>query len=265
VLGRLLRVVGLVWLACAGLCALDPKTLQPQGYINDFAGVVPAEQRASINRYAAAVERATGVQIAIVTVKSLEGAPIEDFANDLFRQWGIGQKATNEGLLFLFAIDDHRSRLEVGRGLEPIITDGTSGSVLREMRPALRAGNYGGAFETAARELGQRIAQAKGVSIDEDGGSRRREAPGGGSEFPFPIVLFLVFLVAMFLISRNRSSGGGGGGGFLPGLVIGNMMGGRSPWGGTVSGGFGGYDSGGGGFGGFGGGDSGGGGASSDW
>jgi uncharacterized protein len=270
VLTRLLIVAAL---ASAALGALDPKSLQPQGYINDFAGVVDAPARAEINRYCAAVERATGAQIAIVTVRTLEGAPIEDFANDLFRQWGIGQKGTSEGVLLLFAIDDRRNRFEVGRGLEPVITDGTAGSILREMRPALRSGDYGGAFSTAAQEIGRRIASAKGVTIDEsDRPSRRARGSGGGADIPEGVVLFLFLAFAIFILSRMRGGRGGGGGyggrrrggGFLPGLILGNMLGGGRSWGGSGGGGFGGYDSGGG-FGGFGGGDSGGGGASSNW
>ncbi len=256
-LARLAHITLLAGLAAASLLALDPKSLQPQGYINDFAGVVDAPTRADINRYCAAVERATGAQIAIVTLRSLEGAPIEDFANDLFRHWGVGQKGKDEGLLLLFAIDDRRSRLEVGRGLEPFITDGTSGSILREMRPALRAGDYGSAFRTAAHELGDRIARAKNVSI-EDTVQTRRAPRDNTTDLPVPAVLFLFFLLALFLIGRMRGGGGGGRyrggggrGGFLPGLILGSMMGGRSGYGGYSGGGFGGYDSGGGGLGGF--------------
>jgi uncharacterized protein len=260
VLARLSTIAVVATLAAASLHALDPKSLQPQGYVSDFAGVVDAAARAEINKYCAAVERATGAQIAIVTVKTLEGAPPEDFANELFRQWGVGPKESQEGVLLLFAIDDRHSRVEVGRGLEPIITDGASGAMLRDMRPALRSGNYGGAFRAAAQSLGDRIAKAKGVSIDE--GDRPAErSRDTSSDLPVPVVLFLFFLLAMFLIGKMRGGGGGrggryrgggGGGGFLPGLILGSVLN-RPSYGGQSGGGFGGYDSGGGGFGGFGG------------
>ena len=84
------------------------------------------------------MQRATGVQMALVTIPSLEGEPIEDVANTIARAWGVGQKGKNEGILLLLAIQDRRSRLEIGYGLEPILPDGLAGSVLREMRPALR-------------------------------------------------------------------------------------------------------------------------------
>jgi len=100
---------------CAGLlCLLAPalavdwKTLKPQGYVSDFAGVVDAQSRAAIESYASAVKQATGAELAFVTVQSVQGEPIEDVANDLFRAWGIGRKGEDDGALVLLAIADHK-------------------------------------------------------------------------------------------------------------------------------------------------------------
>lgn len=257
----MMRLILIALLVAAAAFGLDPKTLQYQGYINDFADVLDPATEQDLNRYLGAVDRSTSAQIAIVTLNTLEDEPIEDFANNLFRHWGIGRKETDEGLLLLLVVNDRQSRLEVGRGLEPIITDGTSGSLLREMRPALRGNRYAEALGTAAHSLGERIARAKGVAISESLRPQRRvrEAP---QEFPWPVVvgglLFLLFLGGM-----GRGGRRGGGGGFIPGLILGHMLN-RSMYGGYGGGGFGGYDSGDS-FGGFGGGDSGGGGASSNW
>ena len=122
--------------------------------------------RRQLEAYCGNVERATGAQFAIVTVDSLEDEPVEDVAVRLFKEWGIGKKGTDEGLLVLLAIKDHKNRVEVGYGLEPIIPDGYAGGVLRGIRPILRQGNYGGALLAAAQQFGQRIAQAKGVTIE---------------------------------------------------------------------------------------------------
>src|SRR5205814_1209171 len=123
-----------------------------------------------------------------------------------------------------------------------------------------RQNQYGEALKAAAATIGTRIAQTKGVTLDTS--LRRRIQPQRPRDsIPWPLVVIGIIV----LVSLLR---GGGGGGFLPGLVLGNMMGRGGRWGGGSGGGFGGYDSGGdsgGGFGGFGGGDSGGGGASSDW
>lgn len=227
--------------------------------MSDFAHVLDQQSRARLEEYCGRVEQATGVQMAIVTLDSLDGNPIEDVANTLFRKWGVGKKGKDEGILLLVAIKDHRDRFEVGYGLEPILPDGFAGGVLRETRPLLRQGAYGQAMLAAADEMGSRIAAAKGVSLDFTLRTRRRVAPQR-PVVPF-IVIVIVIVILLSLLGR------GGGGGFLVGMILGNLLGGggRGGWGG---GGFGGYDSGGGGgggFGGFGGGDSGGGGASGDW
>jgi uncharacterized protein len=243
--------------ACAGR-AVDWKALQPQGYVSDFAGVIDPASKAQLEAYGGVVEQSTGAQMALVTVASLEGEPIEDVANTIFRAWGVGQKGKNEGILLLLSIGDRRTRLEVGYGLEPILPDGLAGSILREMRTALRQGDYGDAMMAAAETMGNAIAKAKNVELTAR--LPRRTQPAVSDSFPWPVLIGGVLFLLLLLTRGGR---GGGGLGVLPWLILGNMMGG-SMGGGRSGGGFGGFDSGGG-FGGFGGGDSGGGGASSNW
>jgi uncharacterized protein len=252
--------------ACAALLAFSPltyavdwKALKPEGYVTDIAHVIDPQSKAALEQYCARVEQVTGAQMALVTLRTLEGEPIDDVANTIFRAWGIGQKGKNEGILLLLVVGERRSRLEVGYGLEPILPDGLDGSILREMRPALRQSQYGEAMMAAAETIGSTIAHAKGVSLDAQLPRRMRRS--SGNSIPWPLLLVGLF----FLFWLLRAGGRGGGGGFLAGMILGNLMGGRGFGGG--GGGFGGYDGGssGGGFGGFGGGDSGGGGASSDW
>ena len=260
-----------IGLAAGLLAALalgaDFAALQPEGYVSDFARVIPAQKKAELERYCKAVEASTGAEIALVTVPSLEGEPVEDVANLLHRKWGVGKKGTNEGILLLLSIRDRRSRLEVGYGLEPVIPDGYAGSVLREMRPALRSGDIGGAMAAAAQALGDKIAAAKGVKIGERVSRSKKPREGVAWEGLIPLVVSggVLFLV-LFLANRGRGGrrgprGGGGAGDIMTGLLLGMLGAPPRTYGG---GGFGGYDSGDS-FGGFGGGDSGGGGASSDW
>ena len=240
----------------ARLAAYDFTALKPQGYVSDFAGVIDAGTKQQLESYCARVKDATGAEMALVTLRTLEGEPVEDVANLLYRTWGVGVKGKDEGVMLLLVVNERRSRLEVGYGLEPIIPDGFAGSLLREMRPALRANQYGDAFVVAARSLGKRIAAAKNVTIADTPQPRRRHRDEG---FPWPVVIPVALLVLFLMSSRGR--GGRGGFGGFP--IFFPPMGGGG-WGGSSRGGFGGYDSGGG-FGGFGGGDAGGGGASSDW
>lgn len=245
--------------------AFDFTALKPEGYVSDFARVLDPASRSRLEQYCARLEKATGVQLAFVTLPTLEGEPIEDVANALFRAWGVGRKQTNEGALLLLAIRDRRSRLEVGYGLEPILPDGFAGSVLRAMRPALREQRYGEALLAAAAELGERIAQAKGVRLEAPSAPRPKQTPLPGIVALLLVAapLFFALMVLMRLASAGRRlyrtvrSGD-----LLSSLVLGSLSG-RSI-GNRSGGGFGTFDSGDS-FGGFGGGDSGGGGASSSW
>lgn len=248
-----MRVKAVLWLTCACAAAADFASLQPAGYLNDFARVVGPSEAAELERYAAAVEKATGVQMALVTLPRLDGEPIEDVANLLYRRWGIGQKGKDEGVLVLLAIAERRSRVEVGYGLEPLLADGSAGTLLREMRPALRDGGYGAALSIAAHSIGERVAKARNVRIEQ---AAPRSATGRRSDggFPWEVSALIVVAGLVFFASSHRRRRRGG---------VPAMFGGAGSFS-RGGGGFGGYDSGDS-FGGFGGGDSGGGGASSDW
>ena len=254
-INQLFRRCAIFALAAGTLFAVDWKALKPEGYVSDFARVVDPQSKAALEQYCAAVQSSTGAQVALVTLPSLEGEPVEDVANTIFHTWGVGAKGKNDGILMLLSVGDRRSRLEVGYGLEGVIPDGFAGSILDDMRPALRQQQYGEAMMAAAQTIGSTIAKAKGVAINVQLPRRIHASPS--DSIPWPVVLGGLAIIFWLIF------GGGVGGGFLPGLLLGNMMG-RSTFGSRSGGGFGGYDSGDS-FGGFGGGDSGGGGASSDW
>ena len=221
---------------------LDTSKLKPTGYVNDYAHALDTRSAQALEAYCANLERLTGVQMAVVLVESLEDEPIDDVANRLYRQWGIGKKGKDEGILLLFSVRDKRDRAEIGYGLEPIVTDADAGSVLRGIRPILRQGNYGGAILAAAQQLGSRIAQAKGVDLGQGIPLRAERRAPQHTRIPFPLLILGFFLV-LWIIGRFTGGSGGGGTGFLTGMLLGNMMGrGGGGWGG---GGFGGGDSGG--------------------
>src|SRR3954471_5660062 len=95
---RLSAFIGVLpFLSCGFLFAADLSSLKPQGYVSDFAGVLDERSRGGIERYCGDVERATSAQMAVVTIDTLDGAPIEEAANPLYRQWGIGKKGKDEG------------------------------------------------------------------------------------------------------------------------------------------------------------------------
>ncbi len=246
---------------------------KPTGYVSDLAHVVSPADKDTLEAFCTRVEQELGVQFALVTIDSIGDQPIRDFALDLSRKWGVGDRKTNQGVLLLLAVKDHKDDIETGRGIEPYITDGFAGSTLRSMRPDLRSGNYGAALIAAAHSMAQQIAQGKGIAFSDNLAPPREEPETRVSHtrgIPWPLIIFGIFIL-FWIFGRGGRGGryGGGGGGFWTGILLGNLLGGgRGGWGGGSwggGGGFGGGSGGGGGFGGFGGGGFGGGGASSNW
>ncbi|MBS1825991.1 MAG: TPM domain-containing protein [Acidobacteria bacterium] len=259
-----LRSFTLALAMVAASAGADFSLLQPQGFVSDFANVLNPAHRAELERYCSRVQALTGAEIAMVTVPTLDGQPIDDVANSLYRRWGIGKKGKDEGVLFLLVPRDRRMRLEVGYGLEPILPDGYAGTLLRQLRPLLRSQEFGAAMLEAAHQIGTKIASAKNVSLDASIPSRPEVRHSIARDIAPAFVLPAVFLLIVFLILRGmRSRHGYRGSSGLPFFLPTGGWGG-SGGSGSSGGGFGGYDSNDS-FGGFGGGDSGGGGASSDW
>jgi uncharacterized protein len=256
----------LLLLLCAALCrAEDIKKLKPTGYVDDFAGVLTEASRQKISALCSEVREKTGAQISVVTINSLDGGDIDDYANRLFAQWGIGGKGNNNGVLILFAIQDHKYRTEVGYGLEPILPDGKVGGFGREAVSLLRQDNYDAAAYLMARRVAEVIAADKGVTLSSPGAETPRDdTERGRSRTGIPIGLVFFLIWGLFsLINRFRPASS----------TAARRRRGSSWWiwpflgGGFGGGGFGGggFGGGGGGFGGFGGGMSGGGGASGSW
>ncbi len=233
----------------------------PTNYVNDFARVLSPGTLASLNALCAQVDRQAHAQLAVVTVKNLDGEPIENFATALEDKWKVGKKGTDRGLLLILATDDRKYRIEVGYGLEGILPDGRVGDIGRQMVPYLRQNDYDGAVTMAVRQIAGVIAADAGVTLNT--GLRPGYAP---AQQPKPLslgevlVLGVILLLVIFFLARV---GGSGLLGFLIGMFLGGGGGGRGGGGYGGGGGFGG--GGGGGFGGFGGGSSGGGGASGSW
>lgn len=115
----------------------------PQGYLNDFANVLDPAAKAKVNSLLADIEQTATAEVAVVIVPSLQGDTVENFAVELFKEWGIGKKNDN-GLLLLIAVEDRKYRFEVGYGLEGLLNDAKVGRIGREqLMPYLKEGNYG--------------------------------------------------------------------------------------------------------------------------
>ena len=258
-----LRLLGLAAvLLCAIVCSAEPiQSLKPTAYVNDFANALTPDTKTKLEALCTEVDQKAQAQIAVVTVKSLDGDDIDDYAVKLFKQWGIGGKKSDRGVLILTSIGDRKYRTEVGYGLEPILPDGKVGGFGREAVPLFKAGNYSAALSLMTNRVAQTIAADAKVQLT-DVPALPQTQPSRQKGVPIGLIIFLIW-IGVFIVSTIRRvrrgitgyRGGGWGGPWIGGGFGGGGWsgGGGSSWGG------------GGGFGGFGGGSSGGGGASGGW
>ena len=276
-----LRMNAMLWfagllLAIGGITgAEDIKQIHPTGYVTDLAGILRPETRTKLEAMCTELEQKTGAQMAIVTVKSLDGNQIQPYANDLFQKLGVGKKKEDTGVMLLIAPNDRKYWTEVGYGLEPVINDARAGDAGRLMVPYFRQGDYSNGVSAAAWQLAKYIADDKGVTLTGAPQLRAARHEPGEKASHFSTWLALAIIFAIFVLiprgGSNNRGGGGGGSGVLTGLILGALASGGRGGGGWTSGsgggswGGGGWGGGSGGFGGFGGGSSGGGGAGGSW
>lgn len=219
----------------------------PQGYVNDFAGVITPAAESQLESWAQNLSLRTGVEVAIATVSDLEGEALETYAVDLFAAWGIGKKGKDNGLLILVVPPERALRIEVGYGLEGLIPDALAGRVARDsMFPFFREGDYSAGLMAGATALMKIVGDEYGVELQGLPVSVERPiikgTQRGLGSFIFKILFALVMLYLFirhpllflfFLSSLGRGSGMGGGfsrggfGGFGGGLSGGGGFSGR--------------------------------------
>ena len=246
---------------------IEPKPNPPQA-VNDFAHLLEPFQKDALEQKLRAYNDSTSSAIVIITVPDLNGYDIAEVALKYLRDWGIGVKGKNNGVVILVAQKEKRARIETGYGMEGVLPDITAKHIIdEEMIPSFKTGDFFGGLDHAVDAIIQAAAgEYKAEPKDQKG--------GGGAG-----IVFLVIFIIIMVIFLSRKGGGGGGGQYmsrrgsrsfldaLPWFLMGSMMGGGGSRGsgGFGGGGFGGGGFGGGGFGGFGGGSGGGGGASGGW
>lgn len=232
---------------------------QPTDYVSDYAQVLSPQAIAQLHSLCQQLDHSkANVQLAVVTVHTLDGEDPADFANALEDKWKMGRKGSDRGALLLLAVDDHKYRIEVGYGLEGILPDGKVGDIGRSMVPYLRGRDYDSAILLATDQMAQVIATDAGITLSDEPDVARAKVHSGThiGSVVFIILLLLLFggiFLVRLLLFLSPLGGGPRSGPWLGG----------GGWGG--GGGFGGGSSGGGGFGGFGGGSFGGGGAGGSW
>ncbi len=263
----------------------------PIGYVNDFGHMLSSDTIQSLDKKLTEFQKETGSEVTVVTVPSLGGDTIENFANKLFADWGIGNKEKDTGALLLISSGDREARIEVGYGLEPVLTDIESSHIISDILvPAFQQNEYDRGVNDAVDQMVLDVSRSEPLLSNAE--------PSMAANLPWGNILFFVFFVLAGILGPSKSWWGGGVVGVIAGVIFGVMKGvflgviatavlvplgllfdylvstkeisdgkgGTKPpfWMGGFGGG-GGSGFGGGGFGGFGGGSSGGGGASGKW
>lgn len=238
--------------ACATAAPqIPPKPTAAAGiYVQDYAQVLSTEDKRRLLSIGQELDDKTTAQLAVVTVKTLDGQPIEDYALSILREWGIGSKEKNNGALIVVAVQDRRSRIEVGYGLEGLLTDGLTGRIQDQaMIPYFRKGNYAAGIVNGYTVTASLIAKDAGVQLTSINSEQiavpAKTTNNTDQEYPFWLKLLIGAGIVLLLIIDNLFLGG-----VLTQMLFFMFLRGRG---------------GGGGRGGFGGGSGGGGGSSRSW
>ena len=231
-----------------------PKPSSPARLMNDYVGLLDATQQADIERRLVAFDDSTGIQLAVVIYDDLGGYEIDEYAIALLREWGIGSKKTNSGVLMLISPSNHRIFITTGYGMEGVLPDATLGQIIdHEITPSFKHQNY---YEGVLNGVNAIMDLSKGEYHDK----RSKEPKTKG----WVVLLFMVVILIIVFFRRNNNGGGGMhiSSGAADALFWTSVLSSRRGGWGSDSSGFGGGDSG---FGGFGGGSGGGGGAGGSW
>ncbi|MCW5911334.1 MAG: TPM domain-containing protein [Cyclobacteriaceae bacterium] len=243
----LLRFSFFVILILAGITVQAQRAVPPHNtvWVHDEANVLSPATKARLEAMLQAHRDSTSNQVAVLIVSSLDGEDINGYAVRVFEAWKLGQKGKDNGVLFLVAMQDRQMRIEVGYGLEGVLTDALSSRINRnEVAPYFRQGNYEAGIQAGVEAIIKAVA---GEYKNDNPVTKKR-----GKKSSWSTLIFIVLLVIL-MSGRNRR--GGGMGGYWTAAMLGNLLGGRGSSGGSWGGG---GSFGGGGF-------SGGGGSSNSW
>ncbi len=230
-----------------------PEPMSPKRLVNDYVGMLNGTERETLEQKLRAYNDSTSTQITVVVVKSTLPYPPGDYAFELGRRWGVGQKDKDNGVVLLWATEDRKIFIATGRGMEGALPDAVAKRIISTViSPEFKQQMYYRGLDRGTDEI---IKYAAG-EYKSDG------SEGGDGEISVGVIIFLVifFIILIIIISRFNRGGGGmrsRGGGWYPYTTY-------TGWG-SSSGNWGGSSGGGSDFGGFGGGDFGGGGAGGDY
>lgn len=218
------KIFSIFLFSITAFCLFAAKVPALQGRVNDYANLMSAKAKNETQAYLETLEKKTGVQLAVLTVKNMGGQSIEEFSIRVAEEWKLGQKGSDNGVLLVVAYNEHDVRIEVGYGLEGILTDALCGKIIRGVIiPQFKNDNYSEGILTGVKTIGRCITPEESEAAIQE----IEEKESKTSELPFVVILF-VFLFILFLtrgprlwpffipyrtsgpVSRGGSSFGGG-------------------------------------------------------
>ena len=251
----------IVFFAFATFATAAPKFPPLTGRVVDNAHILSADTAQKLDSKLAQLEATTGHQLVVATVPDLQGVEIEDYGYQLGRAWALGKKGVNDGVILLVAPKERKVRIEVGYGLEPVLTDALTSVILTtKVLPQFKAGRMEQGVVDGAEAIVQQLAlpadQAQAVASQAAQPVKPQRGPSS-AHIPIVFIIIVIFWVlsGILRLGGRRGRGGGGMWWLLPLLLSSSGRRGGGDWGGG----------GGGGFGGGGGGSFGGGGSSGSW
>lgn len=156
------------WVLAAGLGLAQSGFPKPDGYVSDFAGVLDAPAEDALEARLAEVERKSSSEIAVAIVKTLDGMSIEEYANRMFKEWGVGQAKTDNGVLVVVAPSDRQMRIEVGYGLEGVMPDGLAGEIRdQQFLPRFREDDYAGGITAGVNRIADILERNQVLTPEE--------------------------------------------------------------------------------------------------
>ena len=200
-------------------------------YVQDFANLLNEQEKTELRTLGRNIENQTTAQIAVLTIDTIGDRPIEEFANQAFRQYGIGSKEEDNGVLLVLSMNDREVRIEVGYGLEGRIPDGKAGRILDEVTiPYLQNQQANSAIMETYKELANEVLAEYGIEEGQQSVQQPEQQPTGDEGLGIPawlliiivvVVLFLDFKffggalthILLAILSRGGGGGKGGGGG----------------------------------------------------
>jgi uncharacterized protein len=197
-----MRIAAAAWICTAAGWAADWKQLKTQGCVTDYAGVVDSASRSEVDAYCAALERATGAQLSVVVIASLQKEPVDAVARTIFESWASSSHEPDDRALLLISVGDRKDSLIAGRKLESILTPDAESDMLSDARQALADRQFGQALMAAADEIGSRIAAAQHKTIDVRLSKRARRSIADSIPWPLAAGSVVVLGLLIWLLRR---------------------------------------------------------------